>query len=114
MIVKGSDLAKEARLYEKSLKAPRPQYPFPDLVNPLLEALFLEYCQWIDEDYHFESQSVRDRHKRHRFSRFTLLLAIIDDFMDTASQEEIEAATQRVSALFTGLEDAEPPASFYR
>ncbi|KAF3256179.1 hypothetical protein TWF217_006428 [Orbilia oligospora] len=45
-------------------------------------------------------------------ARFTLLLAIIDDFMDTASQEEIEAATQRVFALFTGLEDAEPPAKF--
>ncbi|KAF3282722.1 hypothetical protein TWF970_001464 [Orbilia oligospora] len=47
-------------------------------------------------------------------ARFTLLLAIIGDFMDTSSQEEIEAATQTVSALFTGLEDVEPPPSFYR
>ncbi|KAF3315473.1 hypothetical protein TWF173_003392 [Orbilia oligospora] len=133
MTVEGSDLAKEARLYEKSLKAPRPQYPFPDLVNPFSEALFLEYCQWIDEDYHFETKSVQDRHRRHRFcdiasrafpwmtieqlrpvARFTLLLAIIGDFMDISSQEEIEAATQTVSALFTGLEDVEPPPSFYR
>ncbi|KAF3197004.1 hypothetical protein TWF106_010853 [Orbilia oligospora] len=133
MTVKDLDLAKEARLYEKFLKAPRPQYPFPDLVNPLSEALFLEYYQWIDEDCHFESQSARDRHKRYRLcditsrafpwmtleqlrpvARFTILLAIIDEYMDTTSQEEIEAAKQIVSALFTGLEDKEPPASFYR
>ncbi|KAK6333075.1 hypothetical protein TWF718_010899 [Orbilia javanica] len=128
-----SSTTKEATLYKRLLNSPRPQYPFPDLVNPQVDSLFSEYCQWIDEDGQFESQRARDKHKQHRLcdvaarafpamaleelrpvARFTAFLAIIDDYMDTASQEEMEAVKKRVSDIYTGLEDRKPPAGFYR
>ncbi|KAF3910876.1 hypothetical protein ABW20_dc0106839 [Dactylellina cionopaga] len=133
MAVDSCGQAKEAKLYQKLHNLPRPQYPFPDLISPHLDALFSEYCQWIDQDCQFESQRARDMHKQHRLSdltarsfpwmtleelrpvaRFTTCMAIFDDYMDTASQEEIEAVKKRVFALFTGLEDKEPEAGFYR
>ncbi|MEU6642871.1 hypothetical protein ABZ863_10005 [Saccharomonospora sp. NPDC046836] len=117
----------EEQLYARFAKLPRPRYPFPDLVNPHIDALARECDRWIDEDYRFNSPGARERHKRHRLTdiparafpqlrlaelrpvaRFTSSGAMMDDYFDHSSSAEVSRARDRIMALLTGEDGAEP------
>ncbi|KAM0431512.1 hypothetical protein ACHAPT_005490 [Fusarium lateritium] len=123
--------ALEEQLYNELKDSPRPQYPFPDLVSPLIDQLAEEYYQWIDTDSRFESEKARAMHKRHRLTdlaarafpwmtleelrpvaRFAAFFAIIDDYMDKSSREEVQNIVRKVSAILVG-EDSEPNPGFF-
>ncbi len=117
----------ERQLYTWLADLPRPRYPFPDLVNPKMEEQAREYYRWIDEDYAFHSEQARTRHKRHRLTdlaarafpyltlaelrpiaRYTSSGAMMDDYFDHCSHDEMSAIRERIMALLTG-DDDEPP-----
>lgn len=125
--------AVEEHFYNELKDSPRPYYPFPDFVSPHIEELVAEYYQWIDIDCRFESKNARDRHKRHRLSdlaargfpwltlgelrpvaRFTAFFAILDDFMDKSSRDELGHVKEKVSAILTGQDSSEPDQGLYR
>lgn len=107
---------------------PGPEYPFPDMVNPLMMALREDYYKWIDEDYTFHSREAREKHKSHVLSdiparafpflqslgelypitRYAVHGAMMDDYFDHCSGDEMQAIRERITALLTG-EDAEEP-----
>ena len=120
-------LLSEKQLYEKFSTFPRPRYPFPDLASPDIEELAQEYYEWIDRDYAFHSEEARARHKSHRLSDFGALAfpylrlaelrpiaryaatgAMLDDYMDRVTPDEMTAARKRIMDLLTGINDKEP------
>lgn len=122
----------EATLYAELKDLPRPQYPFADLANPLIDDLAAECDQWIDADCPFESIKAREAHKRHRFgdiaaraypsmtieelrpiSRFSAFFAIIDDYLDHSSNNEVNVYRSKTQALLSGEDQQEPETGFY-
>jgi len=107
---------------------PRPEYPFPDLVNPLMYPLREEYYRWIDEDYTFHSKIAREKHKTHVLSdiparafpylksleelfpitRYAVHGAMLDDYFDHCSCNEMQAIRERIMTLLTGEDEKEP------
>jgi hypothetical protein len=125
--------ALEEHFYNELKDSPRPRYPFPDLVSPLIEQLVDEYYQWIDTDCQFESEKARALHKRHRLTdltarafpwmtleelrpvaRFTAFFAIIDDYMDKSSREEVQSVVRKVSAILAGGDGESNPGFFHQ
>ena len=123
---------REELFYKELRNSERPQYPFPGGINPHIEKLFQEYCQWIDVDGGFESLQAGEKHKRHRLTdiaarafpsmtldelrpvaRFTAFLAIVDDYMDRTGYKELMEVSNKIAALCTGEDDIEPEAGFY-
>lgn len=115
------------QLVEKFASLPRPDYPFPSLENPAKTELFNEYCNWIDQDYDFHSEKARALHKSHRLSdfgansfplltlpelrpitRYATSGAMMDDYFDRCTPDEMRAVRTRVMALLTGQDDQEP------
>lgn len=107
---------------------PRPEYSFPDMINPLMLALREDYYNWIDTDYTFHSKEAREKHKSHVLSdiparafpylkslqelypitRYAVHGAMMDDYFDRCSGDEMQAIRERVMALLTGDDDQEP------
>lgn len=106
---------------------PLPEYPFPGMVNPFLMPLREDYYNWIDTDYTFHSAAARELHKSHVLSdiparafpflsleelypitRYAVHGAMMDDYFDHCSGDEMQAIRERVMALLTGEADAAP------
>jgi len=107
---------------------PRPEYPFPDLVNPLMMQLREEYYNWIDTDYTFHSAAAREKHKLHVLSdiparafpflrtidellpitRYACHGAMMDDYFDRCSGDQMQEIRERIMALLTGEDKEEP------
>jgi hypothetical protein len=107
---------------------PLPSYPFPDLKNPLLMRLREDYYHWIDTDYTFHSEAARTLHKSHvlcdiparafpyltslaelyPITRYAVHGAMMDDYFDHCSGDEMQAVRERVMALLSGEDKREP------
>ncbi|MRG45205.1 terpene synthase [Chitinophaga sp. SYP-B3965] len=107
---------------------PRPEYPFPDLANPLMEPLREVYYNWIDTDYTFHSEKAREMHKRHVLSdiparafpylrsidellpitRYACHGAMMDDYFDRCTGNEMQAIRERIMSLLRGEDEQEP------
>jgi hypothetical protein len=107
---------------------PLPTYPFPDMINPLLMELRKDYYNWIDTDYRFHSQEAREKHKSHVLSdiparafpflqslqelypitRYAVHGAMMDDYFDHCSGDEMQSIRERIMALLAGEDTTEP------
>ena len=121
-------MSRSSRAHPSAARRQRlPRYPFPDQVNPEIDNLVREYHEWIDTDYAFHSDAARAMHKAHRLTdiaarafpclslaelrpvaRFTATGAMMDDYLDRCSHDEMMAIRDRISALLAGVEEDEP------
>lgn len=87
-----------------------------------------EYYNWIDTDYTFHSKAAREKHKTHVLSdiparafpylqsldelfpitRYATHGAMMDDYFDRCSSNEMQAIRERIMALLTGEDEKEP------
>lgn len=106
----------------------RPEYPFPDLISPFAQEMREIYYNWIDTDYIFHSEKARETHKKHvltdiaaRGLPFLKTLdelipvaslaangAMLDDYFDHCTYDEMYAIRERCTALLNGLDKKEP------
>jgi hypothetical protein len=126
------DRSEEEAFYSELEDYPRPQYPFPDLTSPHAEELTSECDGWIDEDCPFASPTARASFKKHRFTdiaarafpgftleelrpiaRFSAFFAMIDDYLDHASQDQVGEVRDRVTALLIKQNQKKPEPGFY-
>jgi hypothetical protein len=122
----------EELLYAELKGLPHPEYPFSDLASPHVDELAAEGNEWIDIDSPFQSKEALEKHKLHRlidiaargFPWLTLeelrpvaclcvFFAIIDDYLDYCSCNELNKVNERVTALLTGMDDKEQELGFY-
>lgn len=107
---------------------PKPQYPFPDFIHADFQQQREEYYAWIDKEYTFHSKAAREKHKLHNLTdiasrgcpflngieelrplaNFTANGAMMDDYWDRCSRNEMNEVTERITALLTG-EDPRTP-----
>ncbi|TZF93611.1 terpene synthase [Chryseobacterium panacisoli] len=107
---------------------PRPHYPFPDFTHPELQKQRQEYYQWIDEEYAFQSKEAREKHKSHHLTdiaakgcpflkniaelrplaNYTANGAMMDDYFDRCSRDEMYRIMAQVIALLSGENSEEP------
>jgi len=57
--------------FDPKIYLPVGYYPWPDLINDNVEEMGLEEAQWIDTDFSFVSESIRDKYKRVRLYNVT-------------------------------------------
>jgi hypothetical protein len=126
------DRSEEEAFYSELEDYPRPQYPFPDLTSPHAEELASECDGWIDENCPFASSTARSLFKKHRFTdiaaqafpgftleeprpiaRFSAFFAMIDDYLDHASQAQVGEVRDRVTALLIEQNQKKPEPGFY-
>lgn len=121
-------MTKEQELYASFQNLPRPEYPFPDLISPFAQEMREIYYNWIDTDYTFHSEKAREKHKKHVLTdiaaRGLPLLktldelfpiasyaangAMMDDYFDHCSYDEMYAIRERCMALLRGEDKNEP------
>ncbi|KAJ3488679.1 hypothetical protein NLG97_g6150 [Lecanicillium saksenae] len=114
--------------YAGLLDLPRPQYPFPDSIHPDYQLQRQEYYDWIDREYSFHSKFAREKHKQHNLTdiaargcpnldgiaelrplaNYAANGAMMDDYWDTCTREEMYSIGQRIMALLSGEDDKEP------
>ncbi|MDQ0108666.1 hypothetical protein J2T02_003805 [Chitinophaga terrae (ex Kim and Jung 2007)] len=107
---------------------PKPAYPFPDFIHPDFQQQREEYYEWIDKEYTFHSKAAREKHKQHHLTdiaargcpflkdigelrplaNLAANGAMMDDYWDRCTREEMHAITKRVAGLLTGEEREEP------
>lgn len=107
---------------------PRPHYPFPDFIHPDFQQQREEYYAWIDKEYTFHSDAAREKHKLHNLTdiaargcpfldgieelrplaNFTANGAMMDDYWDRCTRNEMNEVTKRITALLTGEDLQEP------
>lgn len=123
----GTNLSDE-QFYAGLLQLPRPKYPFPDGIHPDYQQQREEYYDWIDREYDFHSESAREKHKKHNLTdiaargcpnlagiaelrplaNYAANGAMMDDYWDECTREEMYTIGQRIMALLSG-EDANEP-----
>lgn len=107
---------------------PKPQYPFPHFIHPDFQQMRQEYYDWIDKEYTFHSETAREKHKAHNLvdiasrglpflrdlaelrplANYTANGAMMDDYLDRCSRDEMMQIGKRIVALLTGDESVEP------
>lgn len=107
---------------------PKPQYPFPHFIHPDFQSLREEYYAWIDKEYTFHSKEAREKHKRHHLTdiaarglpflktlaelrplaNYTGNGAMMDDYWDRCTYQEMTEISHRIRALLTGEDSVEP------
>ena len=107
---------------------PKPKYPFPDFIHPDFQRLRQEYYDWIDREYTFHSQKAREKHKEHNLTdiaargcpflktidelrplaNYAANGAMMDDYWDRCTHEEMTEISKRIIALLTGEDSKEP------
>lgn len=106
---------------------PKPVYPFPDLIHPDFQRQREEYYAWIDREYTFHSEAAREKHKQHHLTdiaargcpfltaaelrplaNYAANGAMMDDYWDRCSAEEMAGINRRILALLSGEEPDEP------
>lgn len=107
---------------------PKPQYPFPDFAHPAMQQQREEYYNWIDTEYAFHSKEAREKHKKHHLTdiaargcpfletitelrplaNYTANGAMMDDYFDRCSRDEMHQITNRIIELLNGNDPQEP------
>lgn len=118
----------EEQFYAGLQHLPKPRYPFPDFIHPDFQQQREEYYDWIDREYTFHSKAAREKHKRHNLTdiaargcpflrtleelrplaSFAANGAMMDDYWDLCSRNEMYDIANRIMAILTGEEAAEP------
>ncbi|NLR62434.1 terpene synthase [Chitinophaga polysaccharea] len=118
----------EEQFYAGMQHLPKPTYPFPDFMHPDFQQQREEYYNWIDKEYTFHSQGAREKHKQHHLTdiaargcpflktlaelrplaNFTANGAMMDDYWDHCSRNEMYEIANRITAILTGADTAEP------
>ncbi|SFZ95964.1 hypothetical protein SAMN05216324_11473 [Chryseobacterium limigenitum] len=107
--------------YNPSNYLPQGYYPWPDKINPNVEQMGIDYRSWIDTDYVYLSENIRERYKSmnlHRCSarmypyasyervtpmhRYVVFHTIFDDQLEYATEEEVSRYCDRLVAIFRG------------
>lgn len=114
--------------YAGLLDLPKPKYPFPDTIHPDFQRLREEYYNWIDTEYIIHSKQAREKHKEHNLcdiaargcpflksiddllplANYTANGAMMDDYFDRCSRNEMYEITNRIHELLTGNDPKEP------
>jgi hypothetical protein len=107
---------------------PNPQYPFPDFIHPDFQQQRQEYYDWIDREYTFHSREACEKHKKHNLTdiaargcpflktidelrplaNYAANGAMMDDYWDRCTHEEMTEISKRIIALLTGEDLKEP------
>uniref|UniRef100_F4C2X7 Uncharacterized protein n=1 Tax=Sphingobacterium sp. (strain 21) TaxID=743722 RepID=F4C2X7_SPHS2 len=121
-------MTKEQEFYALFQNMQRPEYPFPNLISPFAQEMREIYYNWIDTDYTFHSEKARETHKKHvltdiaarglpflktldelfPIASFAANGAMMDDYFDHCSHEEMCRIRQRSIAILSGQEKEEP------
>ncbi|MFC0320614.1 terpene synthase family protein [Olivibacter oleidegradans] len=121
-------MTKEQEFYALFQNMQRPEYPFPNLISPFAQEMREIYYNWIDTDYTFHSEKARETHKKHvltdiaarglpflktldelfPIASFAANGAMMDDYFDHCSHEEMCRIRQRSMAILSGQEKEEP------
>lgn len=103
---------------------PIPTYPFPEIVSPFEERIREEVNQWLNEEYTFLSEEMREKYKRYDFgasvaltlpyikeyhlllpcARYMLLGFMLDDYLEKCSFQEMDTIRERIIAIMYGPE----------
>lgn len=114
--------------YAGLLELPKPQYPFPDFIHPDYQQQREEYYDWIDREYTLHSREAREKHKLHNLTdiaargcpflsslaelrplaNYAANGAMMDDYWDRCSRNEMNEIGRRITALLTGEDPGEP------
>jgi hypothetical protein len=115
-------------IYTQLKDWPRPIYPWPDFIHPQFQEEREEYYAWIDRDYCFQSETAREKHKQHNLTdiaarglpflnsldelrpiaNYAANGAMMDDYFDRCSREEMLDLVKRIAGILLGNEQAEP------
>ncbi|WP_118951597.1 terpene synthase family protein [Taibaiella helva] len=115
-------------LFAKMRRLPRPSYPWPDFIHPGFREEREAYYAWIDRDYQFQSAAAREKHKSHHLTdlaarglpflrsldelhpiaSYAANGAMMDDYFDRCTRQEMLDIIKRIKALLMG-EDAKEP-----
>lgn len=103
-------------------------YPYPDFIHSDFQQQREEYYAWIDKEYAFHSSAAREKHKSHNLTdiaarglpflknlaelrpvaRYTANGAMMDDYWDRCSRNEMNEINNRITALLMGEDTREP------
>ena len=123
-----SRILSEEQFYAGLQHLPKPKYPFPDFIHPDFQQQREEYYAWIDREYTFHSRAAREKHKQHNLTdiasrgcpflktlaelrplaNFAANGAMLDDYLDRCSRDEMHAVTNRIRAILSGEDAIEP------
>lgn len=123
-----SETLSEEAFYAGLQHLPKPKYPFPDFIHPDFQQQRQEYYDWIDREYTFHSKAAREKHKQHNLTdiaargcpflrslaelrplaNFTANGAMMDDYWDRCSRNEMSTITNRITNILTGEDSVEP------
>ncbi|MBC9932727.1 terpene synthase family protein [Chitinophaga qingshengii] len=123
-----SPLLPDEAFYAGLQHLPKPRYPFPDFIHPHYQQQRKEYYDWIDREYTFHSKAAREKHKQHNLAdiaargcpflstlaelrplaNYTANGAMMDDYFDRCSRNEMYHITARIRSILTGEEYIEP------
>lgn len=115
-------------IYAGLQQLPKPKYPFPDFIHPSFQQQREEYYDWIDREYIFHSKEAREKHKQHNLTdiasrgcpfletiaelrplaNYAANGAMMDDYWDRCSRNEMNEISNRIMALLTGDNPNEP------
>ncbi|WP_312301493.1 terpene synthase family protein [Chryseobacterium sp.] len=118
----------DKEFYAGLQQLPKPQYPFPDFSHPDMLLQREEYYHWIDKEYAFHTKEAREKHKRHHLTdiaargcpflksiaelrplaNYTANGAMMDDYFDRCTREEMYGIMQRIMVLLSGEDPVEP------
>lgn len=107
---------------------PKPKYPFPDFIHPDMQKQREEYYEWIDKEYAFQSTEAKEKHKKHHLTdiaargcpflkdlaelrplaNYTANGAMMDDYFDRCSRDEMYQIMNKIIALLSGEDSQEP------
>ncbi|MCY0968521.1 terpene synthase family protein [Chryseobacterium wangxinyae] len=107
---------------------PKPKYPFPDFIHPDMQKQREEYYEWIDKEYAFQSIEAKEKHKKHHLTdiaargcpflkdlaelrplaNYTANGAMMDDYFDRCSRDEMYQIMNQISTLLSGEDPHEP------
>ncbi|ATL48052.1 terpene synthase [Chitinophaga caeni] len=123
-----SSIISHEALVAKLKHLPQPKYPWPNSIHPNFLEARQSYYAWIDRDYKFQSESARKKHKSHNLTdlaargfpylrtleelrpvaSYAANGAMMDDYFDRCSRQEMLGIVQHIMALLKGEETEEP------
>lgn len=118
----------DEQFFSNLLHLPKPSYPFPDFIHPDFQVQREEYYKWIDTEYIIHSKEAREKHKKHNLTdiaargcpflkslvelrplaNYTANGAMMDDYFDRCSREEMYIIMDKIMALVSGSVSREP------
>jgi len=123
-----SNSISDEQFYAELQRLPKPRYPFPDFMHPDFQQQREEYYDWIDREYILHSKAAREKHKLHNLTdiaargcpflrtleelrplaNYTANGAMMDDYWDRCSRNEMNEVRKRIVALLNGEDTTEP------